>query len=445
MPDVFMSMPLSFRLGVVNVALNEIRSNARVNAKGQTRFYRRWPMRSTRHTLHLSAAFLTALLLPFFVAAQAPPAIQFFMPDGSLPPRELRFTLTSGDGRIEAFYTDSKGKFLMTRKEGLKPDSRYTITILSDGRAFETTTVTFQEHAGVYYIPIFLKPLDPDVAKPVGVIDLAELDTRAPKEAREAYYEGMRAARAGHATEAVNQLKRALTIYPNYFRALNDLGVLNMKVNRLDEAAKVFGRAIEIAPRVYYPRLNLGIIRTRQAKYKEAIDLLEQLHKDNPALLEVRVPLADALMATNRLDEAEGHLRAALADDKLDREVAGDAHYKLGLLLNRKQRFNEAVKELHIAAKVLPNSARIHLQLGGALVQGKQFDEAEHELLEAYRLGGAEMGAAQFLLGELYFLEKKYESAQRAFEQYLADVPKAPNAAEVRGVIERIKAALDRR
>lgn len=399
----------------------------------------------SRMTLRLTAALLIAPLLPALIKAQAPPSIQFFMPDGSLPPRELRFTLTSGDGRIESFFTDSKGKFLLTRKEGLKPDSRYTITILSDGRAFETTTVTFQEFAGVYYIPIFLKPLDPDAAKPVGVIDLAELDTRVPKDAREAYYEGMRAIRAGQASEALNRLNRAVTIYPNYFRALNDLGVLNMKLNKLDEAARVFGRAIEIAPRVYYPRLNLAIIRTRQAKYKDAIDLLEQLRRDNPTLLEVRVPLADALMAADRLDEAEGHLRAALTDVKLDFRAAGDAHYKLGLLLNRKQRFNEAVKELHKAARVLPDSARIHLQLGGALIQGQQFDEAERQLLEAYRLGGAEMGAAQFLLGEIYFLQRKYESARRAFEQYLTDVPKAPNAAEVRGVIEKIKAALDRK
>jgi TolA-binding protein len=72
-------------------------------------------------------------------------------------------------------------------------------------------------------------------------------------------------------------------------------------------------------------------------------------------------------------------------------------------------------------------------------------EEAESELLRAYSLGGVEMGAAQFLLGELYFLEKKYESAMRAFEQYLADVPRAPNAVEVQSLIDRIKAALDRK
>jgi hypothetical protein len=42
-------------------------------------------------------------------------------------------------------------------------------------------------------------------------------------------------------------------------------------------------------------------------------------------------------------------------------------------------------------------------------------------------------------------MEKKYQNALVAFERYLTDVPFAPNAIEIRGVIERIKAALNGR
>ena len=41
------------------------------------------------------------LLASTVVYAQAPSAVQIFMPDGSRPERELRFTLTRNDGRIE--------------------------------------------------------------------------------------------------------------------------------------------------------------------------------------------------------------------------------------------------------------------------------------------------------------------------------------------------------
>ena len=130
--------------------------------------------------------FTSILFLAPFARAQAPPSIQIFMPDGSLPNREMRFTLTNDTGRVDTFFTDSKGKFLLTRGEGLRPDAAYTITILGDGQTFDTTTVSFK-HYGVYYVQIFLRPLDAEAMKPAGVINLAELDLRAPQEARDEY------------------------------------------------------------------------------------------------------------------------------------------------------------------------------------------------------------------------------------------------------------------
>jgi Flp pilus assembly protein TadD len=401
-------------------------------------------LRSKTRPLNLTAAFLTALLVPVFAEGQAPPTIQFFMPDGSLPTRQLRFNLESQDGRVvDIFFTDTKGKFLLARSQGLRPNSGYRISIESDGRTFGATTISFYHYGdSVYFVPIFLKALAPEAVKPAGLVDLAELDSSVPKDALDAYNQGMRAFTEGRSDEAVSEIGRALKIYPNYFRALNDSGVILMKLNRLNEAAQAFERASTLAPRVYYPRLNLGVIKTRQAKYKEAVALLEQLHKENPTLVEVRVPLADALMAEGRLKQAEPHLRAALADDKLDGGASGHAHYLLGLLLNRRERFEEAVKELTIAARIQPDSAQTHLQLGGALLQIKKMDEAERELFTAYRIGGARMAGAQLMLGQIYYEQKKYESALRAFEQYLADIPEAPNAGELRGVIEKIRVAL---
>jgi outer membrane protein assembly factor BamD (BamD/ComL family) len=53
------------------------------------------------------------------------------------------------------------------------------------------------------------------------------------------------------------------------------------------------------------------------------------------------------------------------------------------------------------------------------------------------------MGGAQLMLGQIYYMEKKYDRALVAFEQYVRDVPDAPNAAEVKGVIEKIKAVVN--
>jgi len=399
-------------------------------------------MRRKIPALQLMSASLATLILIHPALAQSAPSIQFFMPDGSLPSREVRFTMAMDNGRIETFYSDSKGRFMLTRSLGLKPDAEYRVTVVSDGTSFDTTTATFKEY-GVFYITIYLKPFTPRATPPPKLVDIAELDGLVSDEAKKAYEDAMRAFKEGQRDEAILGLERALTIYPDYFRALNDLGVIYMKMDRLDDATRLFERAAKVAPRVHQPRLNLGIIQTRQGKYKEAVALLGPLYKENQSISEVGIALADALIALNRLDEAEPHLRTALLDSKLDRPTAGDAHYRLGLLLNKKQKYGAAVVELSQAAESIPNSARTRLQLGGALLQLQRFDDAERELQTAYRLGGVQMGGAQLMLGQIYYMEKKYDRALFAFEQYVRDVPDAPNAAEVKGVIEKIKAALN--
>jgi Flp pilus assembly protein TadD len=400
-------------------------------------------MRPTIQQLRSAAIVLLVLLLPVLATAQAPPSIQFFMPDGSMPPREIRFELAMDNGRVETFFTDSKGKFLLTRLLGLKADAEYRVTVTGDGTSFDTTTVSFKEY-GVYYIPIYLKPFTSRPTPPGKLVDLAEFDGQVPADAKQAYESAIHSFNQGKRDEAIRGLEHALEIYPNYFRALNDLGVIYMKMSRLDDAARVFERASKIAPRVYHPRLNLGMILTRRGKYKEAAALLDSLYRENQSISEVRVALADVLIALNRLDEAEPHLHAALLNSRLDRGSAGNAHYQLGLLFNKKHKYDSAVVELSQAAQLIPNAARIQLQLGGALLQIGRLDDAERELLSAYRLGGTQLGGAQLMLGQIYFMQKKYENAQHAFEQYLADVPNAPNSNEIRAVIEKIKIALGR-
>jgi hypothetical protein len=100
-------------------------------------------------------------------ALQASPSIQVFMPDGSLPEREIRFKLITDKGRIDEYFTDSRGRFLFTRREGLDPNAGYTIIVESDRSTYDTTTVTFKFYQStVFYVPIFLRPLAAENRKP---------------------------------------------------------------------------------------------------------------------------------------------------------------------------------------------------------------------------------------------------------------------------------------
>lgn len=383
--------------------------------------------------LLLCAAAVTAR------AQEAPHAIQFFMPGGALPQRELRFTLAREDGRIETLFTDTKGKFQLTGE--LLSQRTYFITVRGDGRTFDTTTATVRilRGGGTTYTPVFLRPLKGETVPPADVVDVASFDADAPEAARAAYARGMEAARGGDASLAVESLKRAVEIYPSYLRALNDLGVLYLKLDRLDDAAASFRRAIKLSRRYAYPRLNLGVVLNRQEKYREAAEVLEPLFRENPQLAGARVAYADALYGRGQLREAQEILRAGLADEKLERATRAELHYKLGRVLSREEKVAESVEELRRSVELEPDAANAQLLYGGGLLQLGRADEAERALRRAYELGGATVGHAQLLLGQLYFGRKQYDQALKAFEQYLKDMPNAANAAQIKEVVARLR------
>ncbi len=391
---------------------------------------------------HIRAIVVLSLLLLCWQTglAQAPSAIQFFMPGGGLPSRPLRFTLVLPDGRQEIVFTDTKGKSLLTAD--LVREGDYSLVIEGDKRTFETTTQRFRMMRGtILYLPIFLHPMKSDTL-PKATVDVADFDAKVPAEARAAHEQAMKLVGQNKPDEAISEFTRALAVYPQYVRALNDLGVLYLKLNRLDEAGAAFTQAVSLNARFHLPRLNLALVRQRQGRHDEAIKLFGQLLKDQPALSAARVAYAESLSATQQWDEAEHQLREALKDDGLDRADRANAHLKLGLKLNRDARYQAAVAELEKSLAISPDLAGAHLYLGAALVQLKKTEEAERELLKAYELGGKAVATAQFLLGQLYYGQQKYDFSLRAFEQYLTDIPAAPNAAQVRQVVANLKAML---
>ena len=364
------------------------------------------------------------------------------MPNGERPPRELRFTLTRDDGRVEILFTDSKGKFQLTGD--LARDREYSITFDGDRRTFETTTTRFRIlRGGITYIPVFLNPYRGDSpAAKAGVIDASSLEPKVPAGARVAHERAMKAVSEGQIDEALREFEAALSIEPQYLSALNDLGVLYLKLNRLTEAASTLERALKINKRFHHARLNLGLVLIRQGKHKEAVEMLKPLSREKPVLDGMRLAYAEALIGVENLKEAEAALKAALEEAGADKAKELEARFKLGLVLSRGERYAEAVSEFQKVIALDPDAANAHLLLGAALLQLKKLDEAERELLKAYELGGAQAGNAQLFLGQLYLSRQAYAQAQRAFEQYLKDVPNAPNAAQIRQTIEQIKTAL---
>jgi Flp pilus assembly protein TadD len=381
---------------------------------------------------------LLILALAEVAFSQAPPAIQIFMPGGTLPPRPIRFTLTRDDGRIETVFTDTKGKFQVTGD--LIRDADYIITVETDGATYDTTVATFRIVRGTpVYTPVFLRPYKGKPATTPGVVNAMEANV--DKNAVAAYEAGMKALGNGQTEEAITQLKRAIKLSSHYLRALNDLGVLYLQLNRLPEAAELFAQAVKVDETFYLARLNLGVVLHRQGRDKDAVKLLALLYEKDRSLKGLALSYADSLLGVAELAKAEQVLRAALSESTSDTSAQVDLHYKLGVVLNRRDQFEQAAEELKKAVTINDSAANAQLLLGATLLQLNRLEESEKSLLRAYEVAGPSAGNAQMFLGQLYLMQQKPAAALKAFEQYLKDVPAAPNAVQIKAEIERLKVA----
>ena len=388
------------------------------------------------------------LALFFFTSAnalaQGPSVIQIFMPNGGMPAQVIRFTMVREDGATDTVFTDSKGRYQI-RTPG-NQTFRYTVTIDGDKQTYDTITHSFTIHRNTpNFITIFLAPAAGERLPPNSVLDVTNFEGNVPPMARSSYKQATEAIRSDDLDQAIRDLRRAISIYPKYVRALNDLGVIFLRLNRLDESASTFRQAIDISKRFFHPRMNLGLVLNRQRKYKEAVEVLGPLYEENHGMLEVRLAYASALMGNGDLSKAEEIYRAVLQSQKLPALMKASTHFRLGVVFNREGKFAEAVQELEKSIALNPDAANSHLQLGGALMQLQQLAKAESELLRAYELAGSAVGGAQLLLGQMYYSQGKYVEAQRAFEQYLKDLPSAPNASQISRMIADLRATNTKR
>jgi tetratricopeptide (TPR) repeat protein len=396
-------------------------------------------MRRSCRQLQVLVLIVVCLILSTSAFAQAPSAIQVFMPNGGIPQRAIRLTLVRDDnGFPEVVFTDTNGKHRLATPR--TQFVNYLVTIEGDRQTFATTAATFRLDRGIpNQVNIFLKPITMEKRPSDAVLDAANFGGNVPEKARAAYKRAMEAVSNGKLQAGISGLEQAINLYPQYVNALNDLGVIYLKLNEFEQAAVNFRKAIEIDKRFFHPRLNLGIVLSKQGKYQEAAEILGALYRENHGMLEVRLAYGKALRGAGELAEAEKIYRSTLESKNLEPQQLANLHFSLGVVLDRQSRYADAVIELDKAI-ALEDSANSHLQLGATLIQLQQFARAERELLRSYELGGGNsVAVAQSLLGQIYYRQQRFTDAQRAFERYLKDMPLAPDAPKINKLIAELK------
>src|SRR6476659_8787224 len=158
----------------------------------------------------------------------------------------------------------------------------------------------------------------------------------------------------GKIEPAIKEYERLLDDNPNDVNTLNRIGDLWVRINRNDEAVKVFGRIAD-----HY---------SRDGFFLKAIAIYKKINKLDPSKLDIYAKLADLYAKQGLAMEAKSQYQV-LADYYLKHGDPGNA-----LMIYRK------ISELD------PNAIQVHVKLADLYVQNNQTGEA---LKEYDRIGRA--------------------------------------------------------
>jgi Tfp pilus assembly protein PilF len=264
-------------------------------------------------------------------------------PGGKRLDRPVMVRLQSMRGELST-TSNGNGSFQFRGLTG----GRYTVSV-DAGEAFANATQTLDvphsagtmsRVAQTYSVQVYLRPNGgATVAK--GVVSAND----PPQAAVDLYNKAIESVKANQRDKAIEQLKGALAIHPQFAAALNGLGVQYMKLGNYKAAYEAFSSALKITPDSFTLHLNCGVTLYQLGRFAEAETEFSAALLKTETSGAAHIYRARTLIALKRLDDAVTNLRRAV-------EIGGDdvkvAHRYLAGIHVEKGETAEAVKELEL-------------------------------------------------------------------------------------------------
>ena len=221
-------------------------------------------------------------------------------PSGTQPSNPVRVKLTFNGRAIHETFSDLSGRFSFP---GLSR-GRYQLTAEGDGLTFETTTIyadvaAFGSAPQTFTQDIQLRPIARKPAQQPGVINA--FTQAVPQAAQEALALGVKLADEGRVDAAIENMRNAIKIFPEYFDAHLQLGNTFLKVEQFNEAIAELDLARQINPNDERAYQSFGLLLMKQKNFAVAVAVFAEASRLNPAN-----PMNAVMRATALIHQAAG-------------------------------------------------------------------------------------------------------------------------------------------
>lgn len=245
-------------------------------------------------------ALLLLLIVYFFPQGGSVLEGKVITPSGTQPTNPVRVKLTFNGRPIHETFTDLSGRFTFP---GLKSGT-YQLTAEGDGLTFETTAVTadipaFGGAGQGFTQDIQLRPISHKPNTGPGVVNA--FTQNVPAAAKQAFEAGLKSAEEGKAPAAIESMRKAIQIFPEYFDAHLQLGNVFLKTDQLQEAIAELDKAREINPNDERAYQSFGLLLMKQRNFAVAVAVFAEAARLNP-----ENPVNAVMRATALIHQAAG-------------------------------------------------------------------------------------------------------------------------------------------
>ena len=190
------------------------------------------------------------------------------------------------------------------------------------------------------------------------------------------------AEKQGELERSLSYWMRARKAAPDDPQILLGFGRVCLKLDLLDDAEASLGRAAELKPGEPAYQYTLAVAKVGKRQYEAAQALVEPLVARKPEDATLQYALGSVFYMRGLLAEAETHLRESL------RHEAGQlaSSYYRALVARDEGRDAEAIAGLEELLRRYPDHASSCEALGGLLMNGRRYEEAERLLRKAIAL-----------------------------------------------------------
>lgn len=179
-----------------------------------------------------------------------------------------------------------------------------------------------------------------------------------PEKARKLYQRAIKQLENSKQIElGINSLKEAIEAFPEYYLALERLGIEYMKREQNEDAALFLARALAVNPNGAASHYAIGVAQFKLRLWAQSAQSLQRslaLAPNSANAAYSNFYLGLAYLRTQRPGDAERHLKKSL--ELGGNTVPSDCHMYLAQIYGDNKKYKEAADELEIFLKLTPTA-----------------------------------------------------------------------------------------